>query len=100
MSPQRTVLDFLGNWKTIAGGVTLLLVFVGADGRATAQRLNTHLTQDVPVMLRAQEVRDNQQDDMLEILDALALAWCTQERNAIVRQRLECGDRERRAGIR
>jgi hypothetical protein len=88
----RTAAEFLGSWKGIATGVSALLVVIGADGRQTKQQLQSFVA--------SQSVRDSIQDERLETVDALALAECIVEQHPVVRQVLNCGDRERKAGIR
>lgn len=100
MSPIRTVAEFLVSWKSIAVGVSALFVLVGADGRKTATKLDSHLNVEVPALIRAQADRDAVQDSVLETVEALALSRCLEESNAIARQRLRCGQRERQAGVR
>lgn len=39
-------------------------------------------------------------NDLVDLVDGLALSQCLQEENAIARQRLQCGRREELAGIR
>jgi hypothetical protein len=104
MSPVRSLAGFIGNWKTIASGIGALLLFVGVDGKATAQRLDQHINRDVPAMLTAQSQRDRTQDDVaqevLRTVRAMALSQCLKERNPVARLQLDCGAREREAGIR
>jgi hypothetical protein len=95
----RTVSAFVASWRGVATGVTSLFVLIGFDGRATAQRLDRHLNSEVPLLLRVQSVRDSAQDEILQEVRALALSACLKETNAIARQRLRCGEREREAGV-
>jgi hypothetical protein len=104
MSPVRSLASFLNNWKTTAAGIASLLVFVGADGKATAQRLDEHMNREMPALINAQAQRDRTQDDVaqevLRTVRAMALSQCLKERNPVARLQLDCGAREREAGIR
>lgn len=80
--------------------VALLLGGVGYDGRATAVKLNRHLTEEVPALVETQRTIDAVQDSLLRTMEALALAGCLQQTNPVARAWLECGTREARAGVR
>ena len=95
----RNLSAFLSSWKGVTTGIASLFVLIGYDGRATAQRLDRHLNSEVPTLLEVQSRRDAAQDELLAEVRALALSACLKETNAIARQRLRCGEREREAGI-
>ena len=95
----RSLSAFLSSWKGVTTGIASLFVLIGYDGRATAQRLDRHLNSEVPALQRLQSQRDSAQDEILQEVRALALSACLKETNAIARQRLSCGDREREAGV-
>jgi hypothetical protein len=108
----KAVTDFILSRKgATVGSLTLLLILVGADGRATAQKLERHLTREVPALLEQQRVRDSveaaeyrvvrrQLNALLDRMDASNLSDCLLQRNAVVRRELDCGRLESEAGIR
>jgi hypothetical protein len=111
MSPVKAVTEFVGSMKGAAAGIAMLLALVGADGRKTATRLESHLTQDVPALAVEQATRDSTVAADIRALrrefvlsrgriEAVMLSLCLQERNAIARRELECGRLESEAGIR
>lgn len=94
--------EWIMSWKGISAGLVLLLGAIGADGRATAQRLNDHEQQEM-ALWSAQAERDSVQDEVnkevLFTVKSLALKECLKETNAIARIVLSCGEREREAGM-
>jgi hypothetical protein len=106
----KAMAKFFQSWKTTVTAATLVLVLVGADGRKTAAKLETHITQDVPKLIDQQRLRDSvdaaevkvmrrQLNALLDRMDASNLSDCLIQRNAVVRRELECGRLESEAGI-